>query len=104
MIRLWKVNPNSSPKSPIRVQSFVLYHPIDGNDALRLVEKEKFISFKLSKYVDYWKVGIVQSSTYEMKMKSYVKYWEEILLHLSRPLPPQGTTFWRGSGVQTIGV
>jgi len=42
--------------------------------------------------VDFWKVGIVQSSTYEMKMKPYVEYWEDILLHLSRPLPPQSTT------------
>jgi hypothetical protein len=37
------------------------------------VETKKFISFGISKYVDFWKVGIVQSSTYEMKMKSYVE-------------------------------
>jgi hypothetical protein len=103
LIRLWKVNPNNSPKLPIGVQGFVLYHPIEGNDALRLVEKEKFISSRLLKYVNFWKVGIMQSSTYEMKMKSYVKYREKNLLHLSRPLSPQCTTFWRGSGLQVIG-
>jgi hypothetical protein len=26
-------------------------------------------------------------------MKSYVEYWEDILLHLSRPLPCQNATF-----------
>jgi hypothetical protein len=37
------------------------------------VEKKMFISSGISKYVDIWKVGIVQSSTYEMKMKLYVE-------------------------------
>jgi hypothetical protein len=91
-IRLWKVNPNGSPKLHAKVPSLVLYCPIWGNDASRSMEKKKFISFRLSKYVDFWKVSIVQSSTYEMKMKPYVEYWENILLHLSRPLPPQSTT------------
>ncbi len=31
-----------------------------------------------------------------MKMKSYVEYWEDVLLHLSRPLPPQSTTLLEG--------
>jgi len=93
LIRLWKVHPNGSPKLHVRVPSLVLYCPIWGNDASRLVERKKFISSRLSKYVNFWKVGIVQSSTYEMKMKPYVEYWEDILLHLLRPLPPQSTTF-----------
>jgi hypothetical protein len=38
----------------------------------------------------------MQSSTYEMKMKLYVEYWENILLHLSRPLPPQSITLLEG--------
>jgi hypothetical protein len=57
------------------------------------MEKEKFISAGLSKYVDFWRVGIIQNSTYEMKMKPYVEYWDEILLHLSRPLPLQNAIF-----------
>jgi hypothetical protein len=60
------------------------------------VEKEKFINARLSKYVDFWKVGIVQNSTYEMKMKPYMEYWEEILLHLLRPLPLQNATLFEG--------
>jgi hypothetical protein len=95
-IRLWKIIPDGSPKLPTRVPSPILYHPICGNDALRSVEKENFISLGLSKYVDFWKVGIAQSSTYEMKMKPYVEYWEDILLHLSRPLPLQRTTLLDG--------
>jgi hypothetical protein len=43
----------------------------------------------------FWKVGIVQSSTYEMKML-YVEYWEDILLHLSRPLLPQNIIILEG--------
>jgi len=46
------------------------------------MEKEKFISIRLSKYMDFYKVGIAQSSTYEMKVQSYVEYSEDILLHL----------------------
>jgi hypothetical protein len=51
------------------------------------MERKKFISFGLSKYMDFWKVGIAQSSTYEMKMKLYVEYWEDILFHLSNRYP-----------------
>jgi hypothetical protein len=35
------------------------------------MEGEKFISFGLSKYVNFWKVNIAKSSTNEMKMKPY---------------------------------
>ncbi len=52
-IRLWKVNPNGSPKLHDSVPSLVLYCPIWGNDASRLVERKKFISCRLSKYVDF---------------------------------------------------
>jgi hypothetical protein len=53
LIKLWKANLDNSPKLPIGVPSLVLYHPIRGNDASRLVEKEKIISFRLSKYMDF---------------------------------------------------
>jgi len=55
------------------------------------MEREKFINFNLSKYMDFWKVGIAQNSTYEMKVKMCVEYWEDVLLHLSKPLPFQST-------------
>jgi hypothetical protein len=35
------------------VRSLVPYHPIWGNDVSRLVERQKFISVGLSKYVDF---------------------------------------------------
>jgi hypothetical protein len=60
------------------------------------MEKKKFISSRLSKYVDFWKVGIAQSSTYEMKMKLYVEYWEDVLLHLSKPLSLQNIILLEG--------
>jgi hypothetical protein len=31
-----------------------------------------------------------------MKMKLYVEYWEDILLHFSKPLPLQSTTLLEG--------
>jgi hypothetical protein len=60
------------------------------------MEREKFISFRLSQYMDFWKMGVVQSSTYEIEMNPYVDYWEDVLLHFSRPLPPQSTTLLEG--------
>jgi hypothetical protein len=91
-----KANPYGSPKLPMGIPSHVLYCPIWGNDPLRSTEKQKFINVGLSKYMDFRKVGITQSATYEMKMKLYVEYWEDILLHLSRPLPGQNATFLEG--------
>jgi len=44
---------DGSPKLPIGVPSLVPYHPIWGNDALKFMEKEKFINVGLSKYVEF---------------------------------------------------
>jgi hypothetical protein len=41
-------------------------------------------------------VGIAQSSTHEMKMKLYVEYWEDVLLHLSILLPLQSMILLEG--------
>ncbi len=60
------------------------------------MEREKFISARLSKYVDFWKVGIAQNLTYEMKMKLYMEYWKDTLLHLSRRLPLQSVILLEG--------
>jgi hypothetical protein len=46
--------------------------------------------------MDFWKVGFAQNSTYKMKVKLYVEYWEDVLLHLSRPLQPKSTTLLEG--------
>jgi hypothetical protein len=52
-IQLRKVNADGFPNLPTRVPSFIPYCPIWGHDAVRLVEKEKFISVELSKYVEF---------------------------------------------------
>jgi hypothetical protein len=52
---------------PIGVCYLVPYCPIWGHDAVRLVERKKFINVGLSKYVEFWKQGIEQNATYEDK-------------------------------------
>jgi hypothetical protein len=75
---------DGSLKLFIGVPSLVPYNLIWGNDALKSMEKEKFISVGLSKYVEFWKQNIDQDTTYAMKMVLYVEYWEDFLLHLSK--------------------
>jgi hypothetical protein len=94
-IRLWNINPNGLLKLPIRIPCPIPYCLIWGNDVSKSVEREKFISARLSKYV-FWKVETAQSSTYEMKMRPYVEYWEDILLHLLKSLPPPSVTLLEG--------
>jgi hypothetical protein len=98
-IQLWKTNLDGSPKLPIEVYNLVPYCPSRGHDAMRSVGKETFISVRLSKYVELWKQGIEQSAPYTMKMSLNVDYWEDILLHLSKPLL---VLFWKTFGLPTI--
>ncbi len=65
---------DGSPKLPIGVPSHVPYCPIWGNDVLRFMEKKKFISVGLSKYVEFWKQGIDQNATCAIKMAPYIEY------------------------------
>ncbi len=83
-------------KVTYEVLNLVFYCPIWGIDPLSYAERQKFISVGLSKYVDFQKVGIAQNLTYEMKMKSYVEYQEDIFLHLSKPLFRQSATLLEG--------
>jgi hypothetical protein len=57
-----------------------------------LMVKDVFEEVKL----DFWRVGIAQNLAYEMKMKVYMEYWEDIVLHLLRSLPPQSPTLLEG--------
>jgi hypothetical protein len=41
---------------------------------MKSVEKEIFISARLSKYMEFWKQGMEQNITYAMKMNPYVDY------------------------------
>jgi hypothetical protein len=87
---------DGSPKLLTKVPNLVPYRPIWGHDAMRLVEREKFINVGLFKYVEFWKQFIEQSTTYGMKMNPYVDYWEDVLLHLSKLLPTQRSTLLEG--------
>ncbi len=80
---------DGSPKLLTWVPNLAPYCPIWGHDVVRLVEKEKFINVGLFKYVEFWKQFIERITTYAMKMSLYVDYWEDVLLHLSKPLPTQ---------------
>jgi hypothetical protein len=51
--KLWKVNPNGSPKLPIGIPRLVPYCIIWGHDALRFVEKENVINVGLPKYMKF---------------------------------------------------
>ncbi len=53
----------------------------------RVGEKERFISGKISKYIEFWKLGMLKDDSYSRVMGPYVKYWENILELLSRPIP-----------------
>jgi hypothetical protein len=46
--------------------------------------------------MEFWKQGIERNMTYAMKMNPYVDYWEDILLHLSKPLLAQGCIILEG--------
>jgi hypothetical protein len=49
-----------------------------GNDELRAGEKERFISSGISKYIEFWKLGMLKDDLYSRVMGPYVKYWDNI--------------------------
>jgi hypothetical protein len=60
------------------------------NDASKLIKKEKNINNGLSKYMEFWKLGMCKDESYVGKLGSYVNYRENILELLSNPSPTQG--------------
>jgi len=50
-------------------------------------EKERFISSEILKYIEFWKLEMPKDDSYSKVMGPYVKYWENILELLSRPIP-----------------
>jgi hypothetical protein len=48
----------------MRVLNFVPFHPIWGNDKLRVGEKERFISSRILKYIEFWKLGMLKDNSY----------------------------------------
>jgi hypothetical protein len=61
--------------------------PIWGKHELRVGEKERFINSGISKYIKFWKLGMLKDDSYFRVMGPYVKYWESILELLLRPMP-----------------
>jgi len=55
---LWKEDGGGQPKLLMGVPSLVPFHPIWGNDESRVGEKESFINTKISKYIEFWNLGM----------------------------------------------
>jgi hypothetical protein len=71
----------------VGVLNLVPFRLIWGNDELKVGEKERFINSKMLKYIKFWKLGMLKDDMYLKVMGSYVKYWENILDLLLKPIP-----------------
>ncbi len=78
------------------VSNPIPFHSIWGIDELRSCEKERFISSEISKYVEFWKLGMSKDDSCARVMGPYVKYWESILELLSKPIPRQSFVLLEG--------
>jgi hypothetical protein len=85
-IWLWKFDNQGCPKLPNGIWKLVFFHPICGDDALKSIEKEKFINSGVSKYLKFGKSNILKDEMYVRVMKPYIEYWEGILECLSKPI------------------
>jgi hypothetical protein len=70
------------PKLPQRLPNPIPFCPIWGNDATKSIEKENFINGGLSKYVEFWRMGMCKYKTYARKLGPYMDYWKNILEHI----------------------
>jgi hypothetical protein len=66
-------------------------------------EKEGFISSKILKYIEFQKLGMSKDDLYSRVMGPYVKYWENVLELLSRPIPHRIMFSWKVFGLLPIG-
>ncbi len=95
-IWLWKFNNQGCPKPRNGVPILVPFHPIWGNDASKLIEKEKFISNGISKYLEFWKLNFVRDEMYTKAMGPYIEYWEGTLKCLLKSPPKQSPILLEG--------
>jgi hypothetical protein len=58
----------------VGVSNPIPFRSIWGIDELRACEKERFISSNISKYVEFWKLGMSKDDSYARVMGPYVKY------------------------------
>jgi hypothetical protein len=52
-IQLWKEDGTGWPKLLVGVPNLISFHPIWGNDELKVGEKERFISSEILKYIEF---------------------------------------------------
>ncbi len=74
MIWLRKVDAAGHLKLLVGIPNLIPFCPIWGNDELRAIEKERFISIDISKYVDSSKLGMLKDDSYVRLMGLYVNY------------------------------
>jgi hypothetical protein len=70
---LWKENGTGHAKLLAGVPNPIPFCPIWGNHELKVGEKEKFISSGISKYLEFWKLGMSKDNLYSRIMGPYVK-------------------------------
>jgi hypothetical protein len=86
-IWLWKEDGTRQPKLLAGVSNPIPFCPIWWSNELKGSEKERFISNKILKHIEFWKLEMSKDDSYSRVMGPYVKYWENILELLSRPIP-----------------
>jgi len=57
----------------------------------------------LSKYLEFWKMGMCKDETYAKKLGPYVDYFKNIFELLSKPLLTQNSNYWKVFNLQVIG-
>jgi hypothetical protein len=60
------------------------------------LKRKKLSTNGLSKYAEFWKMGMCKDETYAKQFGPYLDYWENILELLSKPLPTQSSTLLEG--------
>ncbi len=62
-IRLWKEDGTGRAKLLAKVPNLVPFCPIWGNDEQGVGEEERFIGNKISKYIEFWKLGMSKDNS-----------------------------------------
>jgi len=57
-----------------RFPNLVSFDPISRNDATKLIEKEKIISIRHFKYMEFWGIGMRKDEPYVQKLGPYLDY------------------------------